>query len=282
MWRMGNTFGAFCLTLLESPPKRAKTSVNDNTMGRREGLRPKRAKREASAAADAATADADGGDDRTHVEQAQVVKDGDAGVVRTAKQLWKTADVKAWRAAEDGYEAAINAVATKKKKKHHRLLELDAWMWTDLRPAAMKRDKPHVTKPELEKIMEWKITRGKFRPLMRLVKQNDEQLVIDCSTAALAAMPNVEKAINHLTKLKGVGPATASAVLAPLDPRAPFMSDEAMLAIPSCQPIDYKLRNYLHFVKHIQAKAKELGNGWTCERVGRALWAKHYNPEAEA
>ena len=57
------------------------------------------------------------------------------------------------------------------------MLELDKWLWESYQPTVMGRDSPHLTREELEKVMEWKITRGKFRPLMRLIKQNDPSTV---------------------------------------------------------------------------------------------------------
>lgn len=47
------------------------------------------------------------------------------------------------------------------------------------------------------------------------------------SKRAFASLPDLSKAVSELTVLKGVGPATASAVLAAYAPElAPFMSDE--------------------------------------------------------
>lgn len=36
----------------------------------------------------------------------------------------------------------------------------------------------------------------------------------------------------------------------------------------------YTLPVYLEFAEALQARAKELGGGWTAEDIGRALWAR--------
>lgn len=53
--------------------------------------------------------------------------------------------------------------------------------------------------------------RGKFRPrLTELVQQNDPAEVEKVTQDAIAALPNLETAVKTLTRLKAVGPATAS------------------------------------------------------------------------
>ncbi|CAI5515302.1 unnamed protein product [Closterium sp. Naga37s-1] len=70
---------------------------------------------------------------------------------------------------------------------------------------------------------------------------------------------SLKAAVTELSTLKGVGAATASAVLAAFAPEvAPFMSDEAMVAaLGDCK--DYSLRRYLVFAKAMREKASVLG-----------------------
>lgn len=65
---------------------------------------------------------------------------------------------------------------------------------------------------------------------MDFVSALDESAVKSASEKAFQSLPDISKAVSELTVLKGVGPATASAVLAAYAPDvAPFMSDEVRL-----------------------------------------------------
>lgn len=105
----------------------------------------------------------------------------------------------------------------------------------------------------------------------------DEELVKSASQKAFLCLPgDLSKAVSELTVLKGVGPATASAVLAAYAPEvAPFMSDEAMEAVLG-QSKDYSLKQYLLLANKLQEKAKELSSEdeqFTASDVERALWS---------
>jgi hypothetical protein len=80
--------------------------------------------------------------------------------------------------------------------------------------------------------------------------------VKSASEKAFKSLPDISKAVKELTVLKGVGAATASAVLAAYAPDiAPFMSDEAMeVALGNSK--DYSLKQYLLFATKLQDKAK--------------------------
>lgn len=86
------------------------------------------------------------------------------------------------------------------------------------------------------------------------------------------AAPNeasVEKAVSLLSELRGIGPATASAVLAVASPAVPFMSDEALAAcVPG--PKQYTLKAYMELYRALTAKAAELS-----EKESRPWHASH-------
>jgi hypothetical protein len=71
--------------------------------------------------------------------------------------------------------------------------------------------------------------RGKSRPILHLINNNLNSTVIAATQSAFAEMnkPDVSAALKNALKLSGVGPATASYVLAAYAPRkVPVFSDE--------------------------------------------------------
>ncbi|XP_061191562.1 uncharacterized protein LOC133199710 [Saccostrea echinata] len=176
------------------------------------------------------------------------------------------------------YQKAMKLKIDKMKNDKGKELEkLDLWFQKELPSAIKDRKDKHITKAELCKLMKWKLSRGKFRPrLQQMVESNPEDAVVSASKKAFKHLPNLKKAIEELTVLKAVGPATASAVLAAGAPeQAAFMADESMQALPGLQPLQYTLGFYLQYMDKIKHLMKILQKGdkdWTAQKVELTLW----------
>ncbi|XP_021284005.1 uncharacterized protein LOC110416351 isoform X1 [Herrania umbratica] len=181
-------------------------------------------------------------------------------------------DLSIWKEAISSYKSRIESL------DKQNLVSLDEFYRNELPPRLHQRNpNAFITTSELSRLMKWKLTRGKWRPrLLDFVSSLDDSLVKSASQKAFQSLPDISKAVSELTVLKGVGPATASAVLAAYAPEtAPFMSDEAMEAALGNSK-DYSLKQYLLFVDKIQSKSKELsskGDSFTPSDVERALWS---------
>jgi hypothetical protein len=96
--------------------------------------------------------------------------------------------------------------------------------------------------------MEWTLKRNAWRPsLLKYAKDSDAAAVVAASSEAFAhlacgggggptpdpSIKDVDKALTRLIKLKGVGPATASVILAVADASCPYLGE---VALRVCQP----------------------------------------------
>ncbi|KAK7919742.1 hypothetical protein WMY93_011026 [Mugilogobius chulae] len=195
--------------------------------------------------------------------------------------LFTCEDPATWRKVHQKYWDVVEAKSTAKTDKApSKLLILDKWYQEELHACISNRTERHVTHSELVKLMEWKLTRGKFRPrLQQLVESNSADTVETCSRKAFSLLPDVPAAITELSSLKGVGPATASAVLAAGAPeQVAFMSDEAMDSIPGVTPIQYTVKHYSLYLTKMQEQTKKLNKldhlqDWTPQRLEQCLWA---------
>ncbi|XP_067433480.1 uncharacterized protein zgc:112496 [Thunnus thynnus] len=193
--------------------------------------------------------------------------------------LFACEDPATWRSVYEKYWGVVEAKEAKGKKPG-KLLNLDKWYQEELPAVISTRPDKHITQSELVKLMEWKLTRGKFRPrLQQLVASNSEDTVEKCSRKAFSLLPDVQAAIMELSSLKGVGPATASAVLAAGAPeQAAFMSDEAMESVPGLKPIQYTAKHYALYLGKMLELTKRLNKAdpqqdWTPHRLELCLWA---------
>ncbi|KHG10511.1 hypothetical protein F383_02625 [Gossypium arboreum] len=181
-------------------------------------------------------------------------------------------DLSIWKEALSSYKSRIQSL------NKPNLISLDQFYTHELPSLLRQRNpNPFITTAELSRLMQWKLTRGKWRPrLLDFVSSLDDSSVQSVSQKAFLSLPDISKAISELTVLKGVGAATASAVLAAYAPEtAPFMSDEAMLAALGSSK-DYSLKQYLLFVEKLKSKSKELssmGDFFRPSDVERALWS---------
>jgi hypothetical protein len=156
-----------------------------------------------------------------------------------------------------------------------RLPELDRWYRDDLPGLIAARTPAHVTHAELVRLTEWKMARGVWRaPNLVLVRGNDPSLVEETSVAALARIPHPTAPVSELAKLKGVGPATASAAAAAAAPELyPFFDELVAAQLPGLGPVAWTLGYYAKYADALRLAARELGGEWTPVLLERALWA---------
>lgn len=104
---------------------------------------------------------------------------------------------------------------------------------------------------------------GTFRPSLKgLVQQNSEEFVENTTTTGFSA-DSLNDSLNTLTKLKGIGPATAALLLSTSDPeKLPFFSDElfrwAFWEDKSASRWDRKIKYSLKEYRELVARVDEL------------------------
>jgi hypothetical protein len=186
-------------------------------------------------------------------------------------KLWTTSAAEPWREALEHYPDAVASMGSE------RLTSLDRWYREELPGAIAARQRPHVTLPELVRLTEWKMARGVWRgPNLARVRSNDPNDVVALSADALDHIPHERQPIAGLMKLDGVGPATASAVVAAVAPaRYPFLDDDVAAQIPGLGPVAWTLAYYVRYAEALRQRANILGGEWTPVMVERALWSDH-------
>uniref|UniRef100_A0A7S0B6Q4 Uncharacterized protein n=1 Tax=Pyrodinium bahamense TaxID=73915 RepID=A0A7S0B6Q4_9DINO len=209
--------------------------------------------------------------------------------VYAAMALLDSQDATRWSVAFDACGTAIQHLAAQKRDPD-KLIALDRWFYS---PVSVGQ-KSTLDKATLTKIVEWKLSRGTFRPgLLQKAASNSEGAVKEAYESAKAALVDREgvddagvKAVKALEKsLAGIGPATATAVLCRAFPQSvAFMSDEAILAcglFAKAGDIKYDMKTFTRFNEVVQSKAQLLNQAlprgkqtWTADAVGRALWAE--------
>lgn len=183
--------------------------------------------------------------------------------------LWNERGAAAWQAALERYDEVIA------RQGVTSLPALDRWYHAVLPATIAQRDPAHVTHDELVKVTEWKMARGVWRARnLVLVKGNEPELVLLLSTDALRAIPDPGAPIAALSELAGVGPATASAVVAAAAPaHYPFFDELVSAQVPGLGPVKFTHGYYARYAVALRERAAALGAGWTPAMVERALWS---------
>jgi hypothetical protein len=160
------------------------------------------------------------------------------------------------------------------------LEELDCWYREELPGLVASRTPPYVTRDELVKVTRWKMKRGVWRQRnLLLVEENPEAQVEETSREAFAAVPDPRRPVSLLIHLAGVGPATASAVLAAYSPGMyPFFDELVAQQMPGMGDVTFTAPYYARYANMLRAGAEKLNavcehHAWTANDVGMGLWA---------
>jgi hypothetical protein len=183
--------------------------------------------------------------------------------------LWNSQNSASWTAALERYEAVIEAQGVGSLPEH------DRWYRVELPSAMLAREQPFVTHSELVRVTRWKMSRGAWRARnLSLVQGNAPELVEKTSREALGRIPEPTAPISILSKLAGVGPATASAIVAAAAPgQYPFLDELVAAQVPGLGPPAFTLRYYAQYAEALRQRAAQLGTDWSPADVERALWA---------
>ncbi|KAF3910148.1 hypothetical protein AA313_de0209075 [Arthrobotrys entomopaga] len=210
------------------------------------------------------------------------------------------------------YPDVLKLVSEKKKPKKPKdgesktLEEIDNWRDSVSERSGQqgsskgkaKSDERTLESSTVTEIVNWKLKRGKFRPtILPLVASNPIRELESIVNKALSmpppeqvtakgtveddndALAQVSAMIKHLTKLKGIGPATATAILSTVFPDTiPMFSDEAFRWIMMDgskssggwnRNIAYNAKEYAEFFKKVRTLCRKL----TFENEGNVIGA---------
>ena len=164
------------------------------------------------------------------------------------------------RSVDDAYPKAVRnradrgriylsnaAVEEAGKMPEEYVEELDVWFRNGAYISGVLR-RGHLLKSDIEKVMQWKISISKWRPLLKgLLQKNSDAAVVDATKDAISSMNGIraspsemeERVLNSITalcRLKNVGPITATAILFPIYPSCiAYGCDEALEALDTTE-----------------------------------------------
>jgi hypothetical protein len=186
-----------------------------------------------------------------------------------AAPLWQASDTARWQSSLDQYPDVV------RRQGVAQLPGLDDWYRDELPAVLSSRRLVYITLPELVRITEWKMHRGVWRaPNLVRVKNNPPDEVVETTVRGLSRCPHPTQPIGEIAKLDGVGPATASAVVASLLPTVyPFFDELVAAQVPELGAVKWTLGYYAKYAELLRQRAASLGAEWTAVMVERALWS---------
>jgi hypothetical protein len=200
--------------------------------------------------------------------------------VEAAARLSKISDKSVWTSIEKQYDDMLG------DKGGENLLALDKKCEEIGAKWRTQKTEAYCTCVDLYTIIEWKFATGKPRPLWKQIKSNSEENVHEFSKDAFRMLRNaspddneeelnkvIAGAFDHISKLKGIGPASASAILSLYRPDLiVFMYDEILDCFLGERK--YTVAAYLkihQFCRNI-AKNLETNERITMRNIGKILW----------
>jgi hypothetical protein len=186
--------------------------------------------------------------------------------VEAAARLVECTDELVWSQTEAKYQEMLEA------KGGTELVELDKYC-EDL--AHIMKERKSITKAELLKIVQWKFLKGKKRPaLLNHLRANSDETVQQHTEAGIgfADDGDAKKAIAIIATLRGVGPATASAILSLYKPDMfAFMDDEVIECLYDGKR-GYTAAIYHNVNDKCNDLARKVTGDWDPRKIGRTLW----------
>jgi hypothetical protein len=190
--------------------------------------------------------------------------------------VYKCDKIEEYKKILNQYDDTVIKVANE-KKKYIVFIELDNFYRFEL-PQIIK-NRGYLVLDELSKIMQYKLIRGKMRPLQKKIDSNDPNIVKSCSKKAIEFLNDGKwiEGIKVLTEeLDGVGIATASYIAALVRPDlCPIMSDPIIELFSN--KLLYSITVYKKIQKELLAKITDLNIknkdfSWNMLNIEMVFW----------
>lgn len=204
--------------------------------------------------------------------------------VEASSRLSKITDISIWISIEKQYGEMLLQKGGKKLVDLDIACEEISIKWQQA--VTRKKEDAFCTCQDLYTIIEWKFATGKPRPLWKHIKSNSEETVRKVSKDAFDLIHKAKcddknlntvigNAVDVLSQLKGIGPASASAVLSLFRPDLMvFMYDEILDCFLGERK--YTTAAYIKTNTICRDLVKDIGGGdgdfMNVRKVGQILW----------